>query len=102
MKRVLSLLFAFTFGVLGFAMQGAHSQTPSHGSAEKFRRVEKPVPNSYIVVLKDAAPGVDTAAVAAELAGRHGGNVKHVYQHALKGFAVELPAAAAEALSRNP
>jgi subtilisin family serine protease len=102
MRRVLSLLFAFTFGVLGFAMQGAHSQTPSRGSAEKFRRVQKPVLNSYIVVLKEAAPGVDTAAVAAELAGRHGGNVKHVYQHALKGFAVELPEAAAEALSRNP
>jgi subtilisin family serine protease len=32
----------------------------------------------------------------------HGGKLLHTYEHALKGFAIELPAAAALALARNP
>lgn len=42
------------------------------------------------------------AAVAEELAQRAGGQVGFVYEHALKGFSIELPAPAAAALANDP
>src|SRR5437867_6193429 len=54
----------------------------------------------YIVVLHDRV--VDPDAAATELGRRHGGHVGFVYQHALKGFSIELPARAAAALARDP
>ncbi len=45
-----------------------------------------------------ARPG----AVAAELARAHGLAVSHVYRHALKGFAAQIPDAALAAIERNP
>jgi subtilisin family serine protease len=75
------------------------------------RAAQGPVADSYIVVLKpDAARSDDdppsgrarVSAVAQELAQAHGGDVTAVYQHALKGFAVRLPAGRAAALARDP
>jgi subtilisin family serine protease len=56
----------------------------------------RPVPDQYIVLLR---PGSEDPAVAAT---RTGGEVLHVYRNAVRGFAVRIPAAAAEALGRNP
>ncbi len=42
------------------------------------------------------------AAVAEELAQRVGGQVGFVYEHALKGFSIELPAPAVAGLQNNP
>lgn len=53
-----------------------------------------------VVVLRDG--GRPAADVAAELASAHGGRVGFVYTTALRGFTVELPAAAVNALSKNP
>ena len=39
--------------------------------------------------------------VADDLAARHRGKVKHVYQHALNGFAVEMSEADAEAMAKD-
>jgi subtilisin family serine protease len=66
------------------------------------RTVAQSIPDQYIVVLTDstARDAVDT--VAAELTRAHGGSTTYVYQHALKGFAMQLPAPAATALSRDP
>ena len=47
---------------------------------------------SYIVVLKGSV--ANPAAVASEHASRFGGNVTYVYSHALKGYAIAVPAAA--------
>jgi subtilisin family serine protease len=58
------------------------------------------VPGQYIVVFKDTVGNVPDHAY--ELARIHGGRPLHVYQHALRGFAVALPEQAAAALSRNP
>jgi subtilisin family serine protease len=55
---------------------------------------------SYIIVLRGA--GDDPGAVANESARRWGGAVAHVYSHALRGFAVRLPAAAVAVLQRDP
>jgi subtilisin family serine protease len=63
-------------------------------------RTEGQARASYIVVLK-AATG-DPSAVAAEHAQRFGGNVTHVFSHALRGFSLTLPEAAVSALQRDP
>lgn len=44
--------------------------------------------DDYIVVLKD---NVDSGAVADQHKGRHGAQLKHVYRHALEGYAANLP-----------
>jgi subtilisin len=53
----------------------------------------------YIVVFKDSvgAPGE----VAREHARRYGAEVSHVYRHALKGYAAEVPAQAVAGISRD-
>ncbi len=57
------------------------------------------IPDSYIVVLKDdvAAP----AAVASEMARRHGLALAHIYSHALKGFSATIPAGRLNALKND-
>ena len=66
---------------------------------------------SYIVVFKANAVRAATdarsqrpliAAAVGELAQAHGGNVTHVYQHALKGFAVRLSPDEAADLAGDP
>ncbi len=44
----------------------------------------------YIVVLKDDV--ASSGAVADQHKGRHGARLKHVYRHALKGYAARIPA----------
>jgi serine protease len=65
------------------------------------------IPNQYIVQLKKPAidspmAGFSVAQQAAQLAAAHGGRVLHVYEHALRGFAVRMPDAAAPLLRANP
>jgi subtilisin family serine protease len=80
-------------------------------AAGQVRAAADPAAASYIVVFKaDAVRAAGAgptqrplvAAAARELAQSQGGNVTFVYQHALKGFAVNLPAGAAAALARDP
>jgi subtilisin family serine protease len=54
----------------------------------------------YIVVLTPAVG--DVPAAAAALARSAGGQVGHVYEHALKGFSLAAAPAAAAGLARNP
>src|SRR5262245_9528465 len=55
--------------------------------------------SSYIVMLNDDAgsPAAEAAQIAKEL----GGKVGHVYQHAFKGFSLELPDAAVQGLKKH-
>ncbi len=55
---------------------------------------------SYIVVLHDSEES--PAAAASGIAAQVGGQVGFVYQHALKGFSIQVPAQAVAALERNP
>ena len=64
------------------------------------KHARKQIPNSYIVVFEDRV--TDPAAVASELTNLHGGRAKHIYDKALKGFAVELPEAAALLVAADP
>jgi serine protease len=56
--------------------------------------------NPVLVTLSPRAGA--PAAVAARLASEHGATVSFVYQHALHGFAAEVPTAGLEALARSP
>jgi hypothetical protein len=103
MKKVLSLLLAVAFFVLtAVAPWGTPVRAAEQLRTGKLRKVERSIPGQYVVVLKESVPASDVASIAAGLAGAHGGSVGHVYTHALKGFSVALPEAAAAALSQDP
>jgi len=55
---------------------------------------------SYIVTFRNDVGNVSET--ARQLGASFGGEIGFIYQHALRGFSVRLPAAAAEALARNP
>jgi subtilisin len=55
---------------------------------------------TYVVVLNAGSNSVP--AVASQIERTHGGAVGHVYEHALRGFAIRLPEPAVEALRQNP
>src|SRR5688572_1309412 len=57
------------------------------------------VKDSYIVSLK---AGTASRAAAPELAGRYGGQVGKVWQHALNGFSVKMTAKQAARLAADP
>jgi subtilisin family serine protease len=63
----------------------------------------KPVPGSYVVVLKDAkATPSAVRSAAAELAGKHAGSVTYTYTAATRGFAVRTTEAQAQRLAADP
>src|SRR5438094_9942744 len=85
--------------------------TTGASTAGGLRTAKDPLADSYIVVFKPTAVrSADerasqrplVAAEARSLAQAHGGSVKFVYQHALKGFALHVPAAGAAAIAADP
>ena len=62
----------------------------------------KAIDGSYLVVLKPSAALTSVDAPTAELARKYGGQVKHTYRTALKGFAVNLSEAQARKLAADP
>ena len=72
------------------------------GGVTVAQQPERPqvVPGHYIVVFADTV--ADVPGLAYGLAAAHGRSPRFIYEHALKGFAAELPDQAVEALSRNP
>jgi subtilisin len=58
------------------------------------------IPGQYIVVLRDSVS--DPAAAARDLSRRHGFTVLHVYEHAINGFAAQVPSAAIPGIARDP
>jgi hypothetical protein len=106
MKKVFVLLAAVVLLCLAVSLTVT---VPASGqnSKGKIRKKEKPVPNEYIVVLNKwaAEPFGENSFVpnvAADLAAAHKGKIKHLYKHAVLGFAVELTEAEAELLALDP
>lgn len=104
MKKVTLCLMA----ALALTLFGSPAAFAGNGEIELSPR---PVPGEYIVVLEqgvarkpdDPASALpEVAEVAQELARGFGGNVEHVYEHALQGFSIRLPGQAARALAHNP
>jgi subtilisin family serine protease len=83
------------------------SPTRSQGQGKrKLRTNSHKIENNYIVVLDDSVVGERglysiAPYIANELAAVHRGNLKHVYQNALNGFAVQMSAEDAERLSED-
>ncbi|HKR15565.1 MAG TPA: S8 family peptidase [Pyrinomonadaceae bacterium] len=73
---------------------------------DKLRKSNNKIENSYIVVLDDTQIGEKgmfsiAPYIASEMSVNHKGKLKHVYQNAINGFAVEMTEAEAEALSQD-
>ena len=76
-----------------------HAQSGNAGTLPTQER-NSVIAGQYIVLLRPEVP--DAAAEARALASQVGGAVQHVYSHALKGFSVTLPEAAATQLRNRP
>lgn len=102
MKKLYAFLVLAGLGAVLLTSSTAQSQ----GNRNKLRKNSHKIENSYIVVLDDRVVGERgrnsiAPYIAAELATTHRGNLKHVYQNALNGFAVEMSAEDAERLSED-
>jgi len=111
MKKVFALLVFVGLCATVFLSTPVISQSDGRGGkgtelAAKFRKNPNRIENNYIVVLNDAVVGEEglfsiAPYIAAELATTHRGKLKHIYQHALNGFAVEMSPEDAERLSQD-
>lgn len=62
---------------------------------------QEKIPGQYIIIFKDDVK--DVPGLAKGLINAHGGELRHTYQHAIKGFSVsKLPPQAIAGLERNP
>jgi subtilisin family serine protease len=85
----------------GVAATGA-AQAPAEGTIRDAGTTNV-VPDSYVVVFKDALTtpqNVDTT--ANDLAAQYGGTVGHTYHNALRGFEISVGEAAARRLAADP
>ncbi|HET8781189.1 MAG TPA: S8 family peptidase [Pyrinomonadaceae bacterium] len=103
MKKIYALLVLA--GLCAVVFLSAPVRT-TEAKKDKLRKVSNKIENNYIVVLDDEVVGEKgpfsiAPYIASELATNHGGKLKHVYQNALNGFAVEMTEAQAEALSND-
>jgi subtilisin family serine protease len=102
MKKVVAFLILAGLG----AVLLLSAPPPTQSKNDKLRKNANKIENQYIVVLDDTVVGEKgrfsiAPHVASELAGTYRGKLKHVYQHALNGFAVEMSAEDAERLSQD-
>lgn len=96
-KSSLLTLSLFALGV--FQAPAALAQPPQVVPAKAFGP-SRPIPGQYIVVFKDTVNDVETESKGMERT--HGGKIKHVYAHGLKGFSGALSDAAVKTLKNNP
>ena len=102
MKSKLFLALALVSLGLAFIFHPSVDSSSAAAAANqgKLRRAQRAIPGRYIVVLNEQAGNPHEATLALTFA--YGGSARHVYTSALRGFSVELPEAAAIALSRDP
>ena len=101
MKKVFALLIFAGLCTAVFLSSPVRSQ-----KKDKLRKSAHKIENQYIVVLDDSVVGERgtfsiAPCIANEMAGNHRGKLKHIYQNALNGFAVEMSPEDAEALSQD-
>jgi subtilisin family serine protease len=108
MRKVLALLVFAGLCTVIFLSPPVSGESKKGIGAEgaKFRKNAKKIENNYIVVLDDSVVGergIFSIApyIASELSTSHRGKIKHLYQHALNGFAVEMSEEDAERLSQD-
>ncbi|MBA2378259.1 MAG: S8 family peptidase, partial [Blastocatellia bacterium] len=106
MKKFVAGLFAVAIVALLWAFVPMQTSSGQERTT-KFERAERPISDSYIVVLDEWAAGARgeesrSDEVAEELAIVYQGRVDRVYKHAINGFSIKMNAKQAEALSRDP
>jgi hypothetical protein len=101
MKKFVAFLIASALCALAHPSLVRSGQKSVPLPTAKLRRLNKPVAGEYIVVFKNNLAPSTLPSVANELTQKHGGQIKYVYQHALKGFALLASEAQATALSRD-
>jgi hypothetical protein len=99
---IAALVIAAAFLALHGGTSAQSDRSNNQSQENKFRRSEKPLRDHYIVVLNRETPAEQVEPLANEFLGKHGGAVRQLYQHSIKGFSIEFPEAAAMALSRDP
>lgn len=82
----------------GCGAEVQEAEVAAEGQVAQLVRAERPVRGQYLVHLKEGEAG----ALARELAAAHGGEVLHVYQQVMRGFAVRLSEQQALRLARHP
>ncbi len=102
MKKLAVFLTVTVLGLMAFASAPTQSQRQN----DKLHKKANKIANSYIVVLDDSVVGEKgeysiAPYIADEIAANHRGKIKHVYKHALNGFAIEMSEAEAEAVSQD-
>src|SRR5262245_29548189 len=107
MPRIQKTLAFLTFAIVCIMIPTGLIHAQAAEGPSGLLHAKKPVPNKYIVVLKEPAqgqkaPGLDVATAARELTGQYSGELGHTYQHALHGFSVTMPEGRALALSHDP
>jgi subtilisin family serine protease len=100
MKKIAVILAVTVLGLMIFVS----SPTPSRAQKGRIHKTPNKIENQYIVVLDDAVVGEKgdysiAPYIASEMAANYKGKIKHVYKHAINGFAVEMSEVEAEALS---
>jgi subtilisin family serine protease len=100
MKKIAVFLAVAVLSLMIFVS----SPTPSQAQKSRIHKNPNKIENQYIVVLDDAVVGEKgdysiAPYIASEMAANYKGKIKHVYKHAINGFAVEMSEAEAEALS---
>lgn len=106
MKKLAALLIVVGLAATLFVSTPVKSQKVGLGVGSKFHRKANKITNNYIVVLDDSVVGEKglysiAPHIAADMSANYKGKVKHVYQHALNGFAAEMSEEDAEALSQD-
>src|SRR6185369_14257464 len=102
MKKVFALFLFVGLCTVAFL------SSPPAGKAknDKLRKNSHKIENNYIVVLNESVVGERgrfsiAPYIAQEMVATHRGQLKHLYQHAINGFAVEMTPEEAEALSQD-
>ena len=91
---VLGIAAIFALAAIGSPLGGAVIAAPPEAVIDHY------IPDRYIVVFHDSVPRPRDA--ARDIGQRHGLSLDHVYEHAIKGFAAQIPAAALSAIERDP
>ena len=102
MKKLTAILILAGLAAVLFVSQPARSQ----GQKGKIHKKANKVENNYIVVLDDSVVGEKglysiAPYIASDMATTYRGKLKHVYQHAINGFSVEMSEQDAERLSED-
>ena len=96
MRRLALLLVPATLA----ACQDSPAPMSAPDAEAALVRSPNAIPGEYIVVFNTDVP--DAPGLARQMTAAHGGTLRHTYQHAIRGFAANLPDGAVAALQRHP